>query len=181
MNQYRKYLKFSWKNHIRLFLYKYKLGTCGGMVFFDDNVKIMRFVKNIKILDNVSIKEGARICACNENASITIGKNTTIGYNSFIFASEKIDIGDDCLIAPFVYIVDSNHGIKKHKKINQQSNETSPIEICSDVWVGSSVTILKGVRIGNGAVIAANSVVTKNVNEYEIVAGSPARKIGNRI
>ncbi|MBP7556167.1 MAG: acyltransferase [Chitinophagaceae bacterium] len=109
-----------------------------------------------------------------------MGKRTTIGYHTFIFASEAIVIGDDCLIAPFVYIVDSNHGIDRSLKINQQPNETAPVKIGNDVWIASNVTILKGVTIGDGAVIAANSVVNKNVLPYEIVGGSPAKKIGER-
>lgn len=140
----------------------------------------MRFPKNIFIDNHVVIKEGTRICACNKDASVTIGKNTTVGYHNFFFASSKIEIGDDCLIAPFVYIVDSNHQFKREIKINQQPNETAPIKIGNDVWIASNVTILKGVTIGDGAIIAANSVVNKDVAPYEIVGGSPAKNIGTR-
>ncbi len=140
----------------------------------------MRYPANIVLQDDVVIKEGARICSCNASAQVSIGKRTTIGYHTFIFASEAIVIGDDCLIAPFVYIVDSNHGIDRSLKINQQPNETAPVKIGNDVWIASNVTILKGVTIGDGAVIAANSVVNKNVLPYEIVGGSPAKKIGER-
>ena len=140
----------------------------------------MRFPKNIYLEDDVVIKEGARICACNEHAVIKIGKRTTIGYHNFIFASASIEIGDDCLIAPFVYLVDSNHKIDKSTKINLQPNETAPIKIGNDVWIASNVTVLKGVIIEDGAVIAANSVLNQSVPAYEIWGGSPAKKIGER-
>ena len=140
----------------------------------------MRFPRNIQIQDDVVIKEGVRICSCNQTATIEVGSRTTIGYHSFIFASEKITIGDDCLIAPFVYIVDSNHQIRRNQLINLQPNETAPIKIGNGVWIASNVTILKGVTIGDGAVIAANSVVNRDVPAFEIYGGSPAKKIGER-
>jgi acetyltransferase-like isoleucine patch superfamily enzyme len=179
-SQFRKHLKFTFRNSIRLFFAKQKLGFCGDKVFIDKNVEFQRFPKNISIDDNAAIKEGTRICSCNENAKISIGKNTTIGFHNFIYASNKIEIGDDCLIAPFVYIVDSNHQAKKGTRINQQPNETAPIKIGNDVWIASNVTILKGVTIGDGAIVAANSVVNKDVEPYTIVGGSPAKFISNR-
>lgn len=179
-NQFRKYLTFTEENIKNLSAAKEILGHCGNTVFIDKNVEFQRFPQNIFIDDNAAIKEGARICSCNENAIIKIGKNTTIGYHNFIYCSEKIIIGDDCLIAPFVYIVDSNHQIKRDRKINEQPNVTSPIIIGNDVWIASHVTILQGVTIGDGAVIAANSLVNKDVPPYTIVGGSPAKKISER-
>ncbi len=140
----------------------------------------MRYPRNIHVGDDVVIKEGARICSCNENAMIRIGARTTVGYHTFIFSSQEIVIGDDCLIAPFVYIVDSDHGTARERKINLQPNQTAPINIGCDVWIASGVTILKGVTIGDGAVIAANSVVNTDVPPFAIFGGSPARKIGER-
>lgn len=180
MSQFRKHLKFTWKNHLRYFLQKRRLGFLGKSVFLDKGIELLRFPKNISIDDEVAIKEGAKICSCNEKAQIKIGKRTTVGYHTFIFASEGIEIGDDCLIASFVYLVDSNHTIKKGININRQPNETAPISIGNDVWVASNVTILKGVTIQDGAVIAANSVVNKDIGANEIWGGTPARKIGMR-
>ena len=112
--------------------------------------------------------------------SLIIGKGTSIGFHNFIFASNEIIIGENCLIAPFVYLVDSNHTTNREKQINKQKNTTAPIKIGDDVWLSSNVTILKGVSIGDGAVIAANSVVNNNVPSYEIWGGSPAKKINVR-
>jgi acetyltransferase-like isoleucine patch superfamily enzyme len=180
MSQFRKHLKYNLSHFCRWYWQKIRLGRCGTKVWIDKNVQLMRFPKNIFIKDNVVLKEGTKICSCNKNAKISIGENTTIGYHNFIFASEQIEIGDNCLIAPFVYIVDSNHQIKKDKLINQQSNVSAPIKIGNDVWIASNVTILKGVTIGDGAVIAANSVINKDVPPYEIFGGTPAQKIGER-
>ena len=180
MSQLRKHLKFKTIHHIRAFKWRSKLGRLGKRVHLDKNIELMRFPKNIFIGDDVVVKEGARICSCNESATITIGDRTTVGYHTFIFASSNISIGNDCLIAPFVYLVDSNHQIKREPLINQQPNETAPITINDDVWIASNVTILKGVEIGKGAVIAANSVVNKSIPPYEIWGGSPAKKISER-
>jgi len=179
-NQLRKHLKYNLFNYYRLFIAKFRLGICGNRTHISKNVEFLRFPKNIYIEENVVIKEGTRICSCNPKAKIRIGRNTTIGYHNFIFASEEIIIGENCLIAPFVYIVDSDHETKRNKKINLQPNKTAPINIANDVWVASNVTILKGVSIGEGAIIAANSVVNTKVPPYKIYGRSPAKEIGER-
>ena len=180
MSQLRQHLKFNWRNKWRAFQQKRRLGHLGANVWIDKSVDLMRFPGNISIADEVVIKEGARICACNNQAHIRIGARTTIGYHNFIFASAGIEIGSDCLIAPFVYLVDSDHGIKREELINRQPNQTAPIRIEDGAWLASNVTILKGVQIGKGAVVAANSVVNCNIPPYEIWGGTPAKKIGER-
>src|SRR5690606_2693827 len=170
----------TWKNKWRNYVQKRRLGSIGKYVYLDDNVKLMRFPENIYIGDNAFIKEGARICSCNEKAVITIGKNTSVGYHVFIFASEKIEIGNDCMIAPFVYLVDSDHGSKKGVNMNSQPNETGPIKIGNDVWIGTGAKILKGVSIGDGAIIAAGAVVKEDVPAYMIAGGIPAKIISER-
>lgn len=180
MSQLKKHLKFKTKHFIRQFIYYYRLKFFGKNIFIDDNVKFLRYPGNISLENNVIIKEGARLCSCNEEAMVSIGKRTTVGYHVFIFASNNIKIGSDCLIAPFVYIVDSNHSIKKGVLINTQPNKTSPITIGNDVWIASNVTILMGVSIGSGSIIAANSLVNSDVGQNEIWGGTPAKKIGIR-
>lgn len=180
MNQLRKHLRFTWRHKWRAWRQKSRLGHLGKRVWIDKRVELMRYPANIGIADDVVIKEGARICACNEQARIVIGARTTIGYHNFLFASAGIKIGEDCLIAPFVYIVDSDHSIERNQKINTQPNYSQSISIGNDVWIASSVTILKGVKIADGAVVAANSVVNQDIGPYEIWAGSPAKKVGER-
>ncbi len=179
-NQLRQHLKFTFFHKWRNISNLRKGVRLGKNVFIEKNVRLMRYPQNIMIDDNVVIKEGARICACNSKAKVSIGKNTTIGYHTFIFSSNNISIGNDCLIAPFVYIVDSNHEIRRNILINQQPNISDPITIGNDVWIASNVTILRGVTIANGAVVGANSVVNTNIGPYEIFGGTPAKKISER-
>jgi len=109
---------------------------------------------------------------------LSIGSNTYIGENNNIRASGgNIFIGNNCLISQFVTIVASNHNIKIGQLINKQgwSKSNNFVKINDDVWVGAGSIILPGVTIGKGAVIAAGSVVTKDVDENAIVAGNPAK------
>ena len=142
--------------------------------------KLLRFPKNISIGEYSIVKSFAEICACNQNASIQIGDRSTIGNYTFIYASEKISIGNDCMIAPFVYIVDSNHKMTAGIRMNLQDNETKPIRIGDDVWIGAKAVILSGVDIGDGAIISAGSVVTENVMPNSIVGGVPAKHLKYR-
>lgn len=180
MSQLRKHLKFGFAQTWRAFRQKSRLGKLGPKVWIDKRVELMRYPKNIYIGGEVVLKEGTKICACNNQAQVHIGDRTTIGYHNFIFASAGVRIGADCLIAPFVYIVDSDHGIAKAELINRQPNNTAPISIGDGAWIASNVTILKGVNIGEGAVVAANSVVNQDIPAFEIWGGSPAKKIGIR-
>lgn len=180
MGQLRANIKWSFWNHLRFWKEKRRLGFLGEGVFIEKNVALMRNPGNISIDNYVVLKEGAKICACNQQAAINIGKHTTVGYHTYMFASAGISIGDDCLIAPFVYIVDSDHGIDKGMKINEQGNISEKISIGNDVWIGTGAKILKGVSIADGAVIAAGSLVKSDVGPYEIFGGVPAKKISER-
>ena len=178
--QFRKYQRFTVLNRLRLLINKIRLQHCGKRVWFDNNVRFLRYTNNISICDNVAIKEGARILSANQNSKIEIGENTTIGYHTFIVSSKYIKIGSDCLIAPFVYIIDDNHQTKKGININLQDHDKEPIIIGNDVWIGTRSTILKGVKIGDGAVVASGSVVTSDVEGNAIYGGIPAKKISER-
>lgn len=179
-SQLHRHLKRTWATRLRWLIQRRRLGALGSGVFIERNVGLLRYPANIAIADDVVLKEGARLCACNASATISIGARTTIGYHTFIFASERIVIGADCLIAPFVYLVDSNHGTDRGRRINQQGNTTAPVVIGDDVWIGVGARIIAGVTIGDGAVIAAGSVVTQSVSPYNIVGGVPAKVIGER-
>lgn len=179
-NQLRKHLKFSVWNKLRAFYHSYRLGKLGNEVFIDKNVLLLRFPKNIFVGDEVVLKAGAQICSCNDQSTVKIGNRTTIGFYTFIYASEAIEIGNDCLIAPFVYIVDSDHSIEKEKRINLQPNLSMKVIIEDDVWIATGAKILKGVTVGKGSVIAAGAVVKEDVSPYSIVGGIPAKVIGSR-
>lgn len=180
MSQFRSNNKRSFFSRVMTFYYRKTIGYCGAGVSFDTIVYLMRNKSNISIDDGAYIKSGARLCPCNKNAKIEIGRSTTVGYNTMIFASEAISIGDDCMIAPNVYLVDSDHGMELGKNMNQQENSTAEIKIGNDVWIASGVTVLKGTVIPDGCVIAANSLVKGELEENSIYGGTPIKKLGVR-
>lgn len=108
------------------------------------------------------------------------GKNITVGKNVFInsgccFQDQGgIEIGDDVQIGHAVVLATINHGLAPEKRHDMYFE---PIKIGNRVWIGSNSTILPGITIGDGAVIAAGSVVTKDVPANTIVGGVPARVI----
>jgi acetyltransferase-like isoleucine patch superfamily enzyme len=113
-----------------------------------------------------------------KGSSLSIGSKTYIGEENNIRASGgTIVIGNNCLISQQVTIVSSNHNIKKEQLINKQGWSTykNYVVIKDDVWIGAGSIILPGVTIETGAVIAAGSVVTKDVSENAIMAGNPAK------
>ncbi|MFL9839871.1 acyltransferase [Sphingomonas sp. ST-64] len=150
-----------------------------GAVLFH-GAQLLRYPRNITIGADAIIKSGAHLCPCRPAATITLGARTTLGFHSFVYASERIEIGDDCMIAPFVYIVDSDHGTVAGTNMNLQPNVTRPIVIGNDVWIGAKAIILAGSKIGSGAIIAAGSVVRGDVPPGVIVGGIPAKEIGRR-
>jgi acetyltransferase-like isoleucine patch superfamily enzyme len=95
-------------------------------------------------------------------------------------ASDSIVVGRNCLIGPFCYITDHDHGIDAVSSIVEQPLVGSPVRIGSGVWIGAGAVILKGVTIGSNAVIGAGAVVTRQVSSGEKVAGVPAHLIGVR-
>lgn len=179
-SQFREHLRLGLLHRARWLYQSKRVGLLGPRAYLDADVHLLRFASNIFIEADVAIKRGAHICSCNEAATVRIGARTTVGYHTFIFASEQIAIGADCLIAPFVYIVDSDHGSARAKPINQQINLTAPISIGRDVWIGVGARILKGVSIGDGAIVAAGAVVKDSVRPFTVVGGVPARVIGER-
>lgn len=123
-----------------------------------------------------------------ESASIEIGSNTFIGTSS-LRCSKKITVGNDVLISWGVTIIDHNsHAIQFSKRMNDVSGWMSgkkdwshviskEILICDKSWIGFNSILLKGVIVGEGAIIGAGSVVTNNVPSWTIVGGNPARII----
>ena len=111
---------------------------------------------------------------------ITIGSNCYFGSFNHITATNNIKIGDNVLTGKFVTITDNSHGNTdvdslKQKPIDRPIVSKGPIKIGNNVWIGDKATILPNVSIGDGAIIAANAVVTKNVPAYSIAAGNPAK------
>ena len=123
-----------------------------------------------------------------ENARLKIGDRVFIGASDLICA-QNIEIGDDVLISWGCTIVDHNsHSIHWGERKNDvvhwsqgkkewEHVKKAAVKVCDKVWLGFNVIVLKGVTIGEGAVVAAGSVVTKDIPPYTIVAGNPAKVV----
>jgi maltose O-acetyltransferase len=107
---------------------------------------------------------------------IVIGNGTYINRFTMLDASFRIEIGSQCMIGPFCYITDHDHGSGKGP-ISEQPLVEAPVKVGNNVWIGAHAVILKGVSIGDNAVIAAGAVVTADVGLGERVAGVPARRL----
>ncbi|MCK9544160.1 MAG: acyltransferase [Novosphingobium sp.] len=133
---------------------------------------------SITLGNKVIIRHGCVIRTC--SGDIKIANNTVINYNCIIHGLGGVTIGSDVLFSPNVQMYAQNHGTARDRLIRSQSNESKGIKIGNDVWIGAGVIILDGVTIETGAIIGAGSIVNKNVPSYEIWAGNPAKKIGER-
>lgn len=109
-----------------------------------------------------------------DDGRLEIGAQTFVNYGSSIAAQESITIGANCLIGTHVLIADNDF----HRLEPDRRNETpdaSPVVLADNVWIGQRSMVLKGVTIGENSVVAAGSVVTKDVAANTIVGGVPAR------
>jgi acetyltransferase-like isoleucine patch superfamily enzyme len=113
-------------------------------------------------------------------SSIIIGSKVFIGNGCEFNVRKSIVVGNNSLIGSGCRFIDHDHGTKLDKLIRDQQGTEKSIIIGNNVWIGSNVVVLKGVEIGEGAIVAAGSVVTKNVPPNTIVAGIPAKIIQNR-
>jgi maltose O-acetyltransferase len=119
--------------------------------------------------------------ARNKGASISIGNGTWIN-NDFRAIAEHtfISIGENCRIGGRVEMLDSDfHGLCVDQRDMSKAEWAAPVIVGNDVFIGSNVAILKGVRIGDGAVIAAGSIVTRDIPSRVVAAGNPARVVSS--
>lgn len=134
----------------------------------------------IKIGDNCTIKKRAYFLLTKPNPNILIGNYVGIGRDCYFSIKSTFTIGDYTRIGPRVTFIDQDHSFKPEELIMNQKANIKEISVGGDVWIGNDVTVLKGVKIGNGSIIAAGAVVNKDIPEYEIWGGVPAKFIKKR-
>lgn len=122
---------------------------------------------------NVNIERGAYF---GSGKDIEIGDNSGIGVNCFV---SRAIIGKDVMMGPEVILLGQNHkfGDITIPMLRQGYSIAKPVEIGDDVWIGTRVIILPGRKIGKGSIIGAGAVVTKDIPEYAVAVGNPARII----
>jgi maltose O-acetyltransferase len=152
---------FKLKQKIFHFMIKTRLNSCG---------------ENVVIHPNVEIRSP-------EN--ISIGNNTNINHNSELYGGGEIVIGSGTMLSYYVTILSDSRSFKGSKSLKDISRlkerERKKTIIGDDVWIGAHAIVLPGVHVGDHAIVASGSVVTKSVEPWSIVAGNPAKVIGNRL
>lgn len=133
------------------------------------------FIDDMVALDDevVLLTTGARVA----KPRLVIGRSTYVNRFTMFDASQSISVGAECMIGPYCYITDHDHGVAESGPISAQGLVEAPVRVGNNVWVGAHVVILKGVSIGDNAVVGAGAVVTTDVGPGERVVGIPARQI----
>ena len=181
---------------LRSRLYPLLLGACGRNVFFGADITL-RHPNKIRIGDDVVVDDGCVLDAKgSSNAGITIGNGVFLGRQTSlntkdgdivledgvnisvfctVFSASQVRCGKNTLIAAYTYLVGGGHDMSNtDTAIIDQERPSAGITIGHNGWIGTGVSILDGVTLGHDVVIGANSVVTKDVDDFTVAAGSPA-------
>jgi acetyltransferase-like isoleucine patch superfamily enzyme len=159
------------------------LGVRIGRNTWIRRIQVPRNPWDIIISDGVALDDYVVLLTTGSRSNIprlVFHGGTYVNRFTMFDASDSIEVGSNCLIGPFCYITDHDHGIEQGTPIAEQALVGGPVRIGNNVWIGAGAIILKGANIGNGAVIGAGAVVTGPVRPGEKVAGVPARSIGFR-
>lgn len=165
----------------RRWFYSMRLANIGKAFTVMSGAKIIG-VKAIKVGDDFVAGERFQLYAAG-NGAVIIGNRVALNTNVMINADlgGRITVGDNVIIGPNTVLRASNHVFKERNKfIRDQGHESGVIVIGDDVWLGANVVILPNVHIGQGAIVGAGAVVTKDVGAFMIVGGVPAQVIGHR-
>lgn len=187
---------------LRMKLYPKLLGKCGRGVTFGSNV-VLRHPHKIFIGDNVVIDDNCVLDAKGESNKglfigdgVFVGRNTILsckngdiyldekvnmGFNCEIFSASEVRVGKKSLIAAYCYLIGGTH---KMDRLDipplEQERESKGIILEENLWLGAGVKVMDGVRIGHDSVIGASAVVSKDIPEYSIAVGIPAKVLRDR-
>jgi acetyltransferase-like isoleucine patch superfamily enzyme len=133
----------------------------------------------IHIKENVFIGRGSIIYT--KDGDITLGRNTNIGFNSMIFSGSNVSLGENTILASFVYIIGGGHDYTRTDiPIAEQDKPSLGVTVGDNCWLGAGAKVFDGVKIGEDSIIGAGAVVIKDVPPFSIAAGMPARVIRKR-
>ncbi len=151
-----------------------------GFVFFGRKLELQTARgAEIRFGRFVWIGDGSKI-RCHEG-EVEIGEKTVMGQECTISAYRRVRIGEQCVIADRAMFIDFDHGVVEvERPIRVQGIYMRDVEVGSNVWIGYGACVLRGVRVGDNAIVGTNSVVTKDVPANAVVAGIPARIIRMR-
>ena len=155
--------------------------SCGHGLYLIGGVPQVSSLLSAYVGNNVTMHGAATFVASKvySNPELVIGNNTHLGYQMGIAVGRKVAIGSNVLIANRVSLVGYDmHPLDPIKRINNEPPDESgcgDIEIKDYAWIGMNCLIMKGVTIGQASIVAASSVVTKDVPDFCIVAGNPAK------
>ena len=151
-----------------------------GLVFFGKRLELQIGRRAEISFGRMSwIGDGTKI-RCHEGR-VEIGAKTVFGQECTISAYKRVRIGEQCVIADRAMFIDFDHGVVEvERPIRQQGIYTREVEVGSNVWIGYGACILRGVRVGDNAIIGTNSVVTKDVPANAVVGGVPAKVLRMR-
>lgn len=164
-----------------------RLLKVGRGVTLDDDVIIDALSRRgVTLGDNVTLARGSVIQATGAmtqlGVGLEMGANSNLGHYSFVGAAGGVRIGANVLIGQRVSFHSENHTFERtDMPIKAQGVTQQGIEVEEDCWLGAGTIFLDGVTVGRGSVIAAGSVVTKDVAPFSVVGGVPARLIRNRL
>jgi len=154
----------------------YSILRTGKIPFHTLRTFIYRYIYKAKLGENVVIYSGAEVRSPNR---LTIGKGSIIGHYSVLDARNFIEIGENVNFSHGVWLWTEQHN-HNTPDFSCESSKKKKITIYDRVWLGPKVIVLPGCTIGEGAVVGAGSVVTKDIEPFSINAGIPAKKIGER-
>lgn len=165
---------------LRYFAYKPLFKKVAGKFRIDSGVTILGF-ENIELGEDVNFQHNSYVYAT--YANLRVGDRFFLGTNSQLCAVRgDITIGDNTMVASNVVIRPDNHSYQdRYRPMMEQGYDVGKIVIGNDVWIGVNAVILKDVTIGEGSIVGAGSVVTKDVAPYTIVGGVPAKVIKQRV
>lgn len=186
---------------LRGLVYRCILGGMGKRCFLEKNIRFFNpsglylsdrvFIGEGSLLDVGSGDSAVRIGADShlsrgvtirtQKGEIRVGSQVNIGAGSFIYGYGDIEVGDYCLLANGVELITGNHRADDiEKPMRFQGRDPDRISIGEDVWLGVRAMVMGGVTIGRGSIIGAGSVVTRDIPEYSVAVGVPARVIRSR-